>query len=73
MLVIQARVMRIPAWALIVIGFLLSLTGVILPFLIVLHILPSTFFLNFFSYGASILGLFLGMIGVAYYVRRNRK
>jgi hypothetical protein len=64
---------RIPPWGLIVIGFVLSLTGVILPFLIVIHVLPSTFFLNFFSYGASMLGLFLGIIGVSFYVRQNRK
>jgi hypothetical protein len=64
---------RIPAWGLIAIGFLLSLTGVILPFLMVLHILPSTFFLNFFSFGASMLGVFLGLVGASYYVRRNRK
>ena len=64
---------RIPPWGLILIGFLLSLTGVVLPFLIVVHVLPSTFFLNFFSYGASILGLFLGIIGVSFYVQQNRK
>jgi hypothetical protein len=64
---------RIPPWGLIVIGFVLSLTGVVLPFLIVIHVLPSTFFLNFFSYGASMLGLFLGIIGVSFYVRQNRK
>ena len=64
---------RLPPWGLIVIGFLLSLTGVMLPFLMVLRVLPSTFFLNFFAYGASILGLFLGIIGASYYVRRNRK
>jgi hypothetical protein len=64
---------RIPAWGLIVIGFLLSLTGVALPLLIVIHVLPSTFFLNFFSFGASMLGVFLGIVGASYYVRRNRK
>lgn len=64
---------RIPPWGLIAIGLLLSLTGMILPFLIVLHILPSTFLLNFFAFAASMLGLFLGLIGAAYYVRRNRR
>jgi hypothetical protein len=64
---------RVPAWGLIVIGFLLSLTGVILPFLMVLHILRSTFFLNFFSFGASMLGVFLGLVGASYYAKRNRK
>jgi hypothetical protein len=58
---------------LILIGFLLSLMGVVLPFLMVMRILESTFFLNFFSYGASVSGLFLGIIGAAQYVGKNRK
>ncbi len=61
------------AWQIILIGFLLCLSGVILPFLMVLKILESTFLLNFLSYTASILGLFLGIIGAAYYVRENRQ
>jgi len=64
---------RIPPWGLILIGFLLSLTGVILPFLMVIHLIPSTFFLNFFSYGASLTGVFLGIIGASLYVRGSRK
>jgi hypothetical protein len=64
---------RIPPWGLILIGFLLSLTGMILPFLIVIHIVPSTFFLNFFSYGASLTGVMLGVIGASLYIRGNRK
>jgi hypothetical protein len=64
---------RLPPWSLIVIGFLLSLTGAVLPLLIVVHIVPSTFFLNFLSYGASITGVFLGLIGVSFYIRHNRK
>lgn len=58
---------------LIFVGFLLSLTGVILPFLMVIHIIPSTFFLNFFSYGVSLTGLFLGVIGASQYIRGNQK
>jgi len=57
---------------LIIVGFLLALTGVVLPFLMVIHLIPSTFFLNFFSYGASLVGVFLGIIGAAYYSRRNK-
>ena len=57
----------------ILIGFVLVVLGVVLPFLMVLHILESTFFLNYFSYGASLVGLFLGLIGSAYYVRLNKK
>jgi hypothetical protein len=58
---------------LIFVGFLLSLTGVILPFLMVIHLIPSTFFLNFFSYGVSLTGLFLGVIGASRYIRGSRK
>ncbi|HEX9840195.1 MAG TPA: hypothetical protein VGA72_12650 [Anaerolineales bacterium] len=64
---------RIPPWGLILIGFLLALTGMILPFLMVIHLIPSTFFLNFFSYGASLTGVFLGIIGASLYVRGSRK
>jgi hypothetical protein len=64
---------RIPGWALILIGFLFVVAGVVLPFLMVLRIVPSTFFMNFFSYGISVIGLFLGIIGAALYVRGNRK
>jgi hypothetical protein len=57
----------------ILIGFGLVVLGVVLPFLMVLHVIESTFFLNFFSYGASLAGLFLGLIGSASYVRQRRK
>ena len=61
------------SYRILVIGFLMVLAGVILPFLMVLKILESTFFLNFFSYAISTLGLFLGIIGTALYVRENRR
>jgi len=57
----------------ILIGFALVLLGAILPFLMVIHLLDSTFFLNYFSYGASLVGLFLGVIGSASYVRQKKK
>ncbi len=58
---------------LMLIGFVLLLLGFVLPFLMLLGYIPSTFFLNFFSYSASTLGLLLGFIGIALYMRRNRK
>ena len=61
-----------PPLVLIFVGFLLSFTGVVLPFLMVIHLVPSTFFLNFFSYGVSLTGLFLGVIGASRYIRGNR-
>ncbi|MCX6036066.1 MAG: hypothetical protein NTV38_14020 [Chloroflexi bacterium] len=57
----------------ILIGFALVVLGVVLPFLMVLHILESTFFLNYFSYTASLVGLILGIIGSALYVRLKKK
>ena len=50
---------------LLVIGFVLVLAGAVLPFLMVIGVLPSTLLLNFLSYGASIGGIFLGVIGAA--------
>lgn len=57
---------------LLIIGGLLAVMGVILPLLMVIKVLPSTFFLAFFSHGASVTGVFLGIIGAAMLVR-NRK
>jgi hypothetical protein len=50
---------------LIIIGFFLVLFGVVAPWLMVLGYVKSTFFLNFLSYGASVSGLILGVIGSA--------
>jgi hypothetical protein len=55
-----------------VIGIFLMLAGAILPFLMVIHILESTFFLNFVSFGAQVAGLFLGFIGSVMYIRMKR-
>jgi hypothetical protein len=70
MLVVQMRPIR--GEVLILIGFVMVLLGAILPFLMVMKILESTFFLNFFSYGVSIAGLFLGITGSAFLVRYRR-
>lgn len=60
-------------WALIGVGFLLSVMGVALPFLMLMHVLTSTFFLNFLSFTASMTGLILGIVGAAFVVRGRRK
>ena len=54
-------------------GVFLMLLGIILPFLMVIRVLESTFFLNFFSYGASVAGLAFGTIGFALWSRTRRK
>lgn len=53
-------------------GVILMLLGVLLPFLMVIHALESSFFLNFFSWGASVAGLAFGTIGFAMYSRTKR-
>jgi hypothetical protein len=50
---------------LLVLAVFLLLFGCIMPFLMVLHLVESTFFLNFLSFAASVLGFFLGLAGIA--------
>jgi hypothetical protein len=67
---------RLSSRSILWIGFFLVLLGFILPLLIVIKVLESTFFLNFFSFIVSVVGLFLGLLGAAQYAleyRRNRE
>jgi len=59
--------------AILLLGFVLVMTGAILPWLMVLHVIRSTWALNFLSFTASVAGLFLGAIGAAYYTRLHHK
>ena len=56
-----------------VIGFFLVLFGFIGPFLMVLNVIPSSFWFSFISHAASVSGLFLGLIGVSNYIQVNKK
>lgn len=49
------------------------LFGCVMPFLMVLEIVQSTFFMNFLSFGMSTAGLFLGIIGTAMLRQKQRK
>lgn len=51
----------------------LLLFGWVMPFLMVIKMLESTFFLNFLSWAASVAGLYLGVIAMAGFVRRRKK
>ncbi|GAB4540487.1 MAG: hypothetical protein Fur002_07270 [Anaerolineales bacterium] len=55
------------------IAFLMLLFGCVMPFLMVLEIVQSTFFMNFLSFGMSTAGLFLGIIGTAMLRQKQRK
>lgn len=63
---------RLESSKIILIGFFLVLFGFVMPFLMVIGIFPSTFFLNFLAYGASVFGLLLGVIGAAMYAARKK-
>jgi hypothetical protein len=58
---------------LLLIAFSLMVIGAVLPFLMVLKIVESTLFLNFFSFTAQMLGMILGFIGVSQYVVTHRR
>jgi len=50
---------------LLVTAILLMVFGVVMPLLMVIKVVESTFFLNFLSYGSTTLGFLLGIISVA--------
>ena len=47
--------------------------GVVMPFLMVLKLVESTFFLNFLSYGSQIVGFFLGFVSLAAFRVKQKK
>lgn len=59
----------------ILIGFFLVMMGFIIPVMIIMKYLPSTFFLNFLAYACSVAGLMMGIIGAANsaILRRHKK
>lgn len=61
-----------PKW-LFLIGGVLVLIGWLLPLMMIMQYIESTFFLNFFAYIASFLGLMCGFIGAVTFVMRNKK
>jgi hypothetical protein len=54
---------------LLVLGVALMLLGIVLPFLILIKVLESTFFLNFLAWGVSVAGLAFGTVGFALWSR----
>ena len=47
------------------IAIAMMIFGCVMPFLMVIKVVESTYFINFLSYILSVLGLFLGIIGIA--------
>jgi cytochrome c biogenesis protein CcdA len=59
-------------YRLLIIGFLLVLGGVVIPFLTIIGVLPENFLLLLGSYAGSIAGIVLGLVWSAGYVRDVR-
>ncbi len=56
-------------WKLILVGFLLLVIGLLLPFAMVLGLVEPTLLLSFAAYLASLFGLLMGIIGLALHNR----
>ncbi len=63
----------ISPWRLIGVAAVLEVIGVILPMLMVIGKLPSTWLLNTLAFLSSVIGLFIGSIGISMYVRIHRR
>jgi hypothetical protein len=71
MLVVQ--MIRISPLHMILLGSALLVLGVVLPLLMVIKILPSSLWLSFLSYTASVVGMFVGLIGALTYARYKKR
>ena len=60
--------------AMIAVGVLMMVVGgVIVPYLMVIHVLESTFFMIFVSFAVSTSGFYFGIMGVTQYAHTKRK
>lgn len=64
---------RLRPYKLIIIGFLMVLFGAVVPFLMMLDMVKTSFWLSFLSYGISVGGVFLGVIAAALYAGENKE
>ena len=53
------------------IAFIMLLLGVALPLMMVMQIIPSTFFLNLIAYLCSFFGIIIGFIGAVWLSKQN--
>jgi uncharacterized membrane protein YqjE len=53
------------------IAFIMLLLGVALPLMMVMHVIPSTFFLNLMAYLCSFFGIIIGFIGAVWLSKQN--
>lgn len=56
----------------ILVGVGMMLVSIILPLLMIVQVIRSTFFLNFLAYGLSVAGIMIGFIGLVTVVKIRR-
>ena len=54
-------------------GLTLMLGGILLPFLMIIKIIETTYFLSFLSWGISTLGLALATVGFTLWNNKNKR
>ncbi len=59
-------------WLLILAGLGLSILGCLVPFMMVIRVVQTTWFLNFAAFTAMMVGLVLGLLGGTLHVRGHR-
>lgn len=64
--------MKLSATQFLLIGFLLVLYGMVVPWLMFLRVVEPNFFLSFTSYAATFTGLMFGVAGAGSYIRGRR-
>jgi membrane protein implicated in regulation of membrane protease activity len=64
--------LKLQPWKMIALGGAMMLVSMVLPWLMVMQILRSTFFLNFLAYGLSVAGMLIGFIGMVSIVKIRR-
>lgn len=57
----------------ILLGFVFVVLGVVLPLLMMLGIIPTTFLVSFLSFALSVAGVLMGVVGASRYVVRRRQ
>ncbi len=60
-------------WKILLLGFVMTFTGMVIPFLMIFQVINSTIVLNFLSYTLSMFGTIIGFIGVAFMIRLRRE
>ena len=64
---------RLSPIKLMLLGFLMMVFGILVPFVTVIHLLEPNLFLNMLAYITSVLGLMVGVLGISQYGQSHRR